>query len=211
MADLTDEQIAGIRDRLSKATGFLDRKTLTVALQDVITDDKTIQAVWRTLRSLDPSEVKRLLEGLSKKQHEEDFPLNILTVDRLHHVLPVLVHPYSALIRYEKAERLAELTGQRLESFDLICDLRPIYDESRKYLEGMMPYTRLRVVATGVDGLPKSFEAELTHQQVHDLAEKASKAKDKLDVLRKSVDKWVPGGLPDLPLTRIPRKGSSDG
>ena len=73
-----------------------------------------------------------------------------------------------------------------------------------------MPYARLHLVATGEDGLPNSFEAELTQQQVHDLAEKASKAKSKLDVLRGSVEMWVPGGLPDLPLTRVTRKESSD-
>ena len=77
-------------------------------------------------------------------------------------------------------------------------------------LKGMMPYTRLHIVATGEDGLPKPFEAELTYQQVIDLAEKAEKAKSKLKVLRQSVETWLPGCLPDLPLTRTPSKESSD-
>ena len=107
--------------------------------------------------------------------------------------------------------RLATLTGQKLESIELICDLRPIFDKLRKHLEGMMPYTRLRVVATGADGLPDAFETELTRQQVHDLAEQVSKAAQKLDVLASAIEtEWLPGGLPDLPLTRAPRKGPSD-
>jgi hypothetical protein len=115
------------------------------------------------------------------------------------------------LAAFQKAERLSTLTGQRLESFDLICDLRPIFDESREHLEGMMPYTRLRVVAIGADGLPEAFESELTRQQVHDLAQKASKAAQKLDVLLDAIEtNWLPGGLPDLPLTREPRKEPTD-
>jgi len=129
---------------------------------------------------------------------------------RLGEILPNLIQPYPAMARFEKAERLANLTGQELESMELICDLRPIFDEDRKQIEGMMPYTRLHIVATGADGLPKSFEAELTHQQVIDLRKKGEKAESKLAVLRKSVESWLPGRLPDLPLTRVVRKESSD-
>lgn len=77
-------------------------------------------------------------------------------------------------------------------------------------LEGLIPYTRLRVVSTGADGLPRALEAELTHQQVVDLAERAEKAKGKLDVLRKYAEQWLPNGIPDLPVTRANRKDSKD-
>ena len=73
-----------------------------------------------------------------------------------------------------------------------------------------MPYTRLHVVTTGEDGLPNAFEVELTHQQVIDLDKKTKKAKNKLEALRQSIEKWLPGGLPDLPLTRISQKESKD-
>jgi hypothetical protein len=68
----------------------------------------------------------------------------------------------------------------------------------------------LHIVATGEDGLPKAFEAELTNENVIDLVEKAEKAKSKLETLHKSIENWLPGGLPDLPLTRIPKKESND-
>lgn len=211
IADLSDEQIHTLRKRLSEAKGFLDPKSLRAIVREVIDDDKKVESVQRTLRKLGPKSVERLLRDLSEQRHKnKDFPLDEAVLDRLHHTLPALIHPYPALARFEKAERLATVTGQQLESVELICDLRPIFDEDRKHVEGLMPYTHLRVVAIGADGLPKSFEAQLTQQQVYDLAEKASKAKDKLDVLREAVEKWVQGGLPDLPLTRVPRKESSD-
>ena len=58
--------------------------------------------------------------------------------------------------------------------------------------------------------MPKPFDAELTHQQVIDLAQKAEKAKRKLEVLRQSIESWLPGRMPDLPLTRITRREPSD-
>jgi hypothetical protein len=210
VASLDDEQVQAIRSALSQVKGFLDPKALTTTIRESLGDDSAAGSVQRTLLNIGPGDTKRFLGALSARREEEDFPLDQSTFDKLSRMLPALVQPYPALARFRKAERLATLTGQQLESVELICDLRPVFDEERARLDGMMPYTRLRIVTTGADGLPNEFEAELTHQQVHDLADKASKAKDKLDVLRESVEQWVPGGLPVLPLTRVPRKESSD-
>lgn len=210
VAGLSDDDVNALSKRLSEATGFFDPNSLLEAVRGLIGDEGAAQSVRRVLRNLGPKDVRKLLDTLSKRRAEEDFPLDEGTLERLHKLLPVLLQPYPALTRFEKAERLATLTGQQLESVELICDVRPIFDETRQQIEGMMPYTRLHIVATDADGLPKSFEAELTQQQVHDLAEKASKATVKLDVLRASVEKWMPGALPDLPLTRVPRREPSD-
>jgi len=211
VANLPEEKVNALRQRLLEARGFLDPKALTAIVHEVLRDENAAGSIQRALRNLSPENVKQLLSALSEQQREQkDFPLDKGDLGRLHQILPTLIQPYPALARFKKAERLSKLTGQQLESMELICDFRPIFDEDRRQIEGMMPYTRLRVIATGADGLPRSFEAELTQQQVSDLAEKASKAKVKLDVLRNSAEKWVPGGLPDLPLTRVPRKESSD-
>ena len=205
IAGLSDKQIAEIRQHLSKADHFLDPKALLATIQKTIQVPESAEAVRRTMLNLNPSNAKRIIAGLEKDMGDKEFPF-----DRLKKVLSELIQPYPALARFEKAERLATTTGRQLETVDLICDLRPIFDENQKKLEGMMPYTRLHIVATGEDGLPKPFEAELTYQQVIDLAEKAEKAKSKLKVLRQSVETWLPGCLPDLPLTRTPSKESSD-
>jgi len=210
IAGLSDEQVAGLRQRLNATEGFLDPKALLAVIREVIQDPKLAEAVRGALRNLSPSRVERIIAGLEQDLDDKEFPFDRATFDRLKRVLKELIQTYPALTRFQKAERLAKMTGQQLETVELICDLRPIFDKKREKLEGVMPYTRLHIVATGEDGLPKSFEAELTHQQVIDLTEKAEKAKDKLKVLRQSIETWLPGGLPDLPLTRIPRKESSD-
>ncbi len=211
VSTLSEDEVTSLCERLSQVKGFLDPKTLATEIRRVIKVEGTARSVLATLRSLEPEYTRRLVEGLTERgKHDTNFPLNEAELDRLGEILQKLIQPYPALVRFEKAERLATLTGQQLESIDLICDLRPIFDENRKQIEGMMPYTRLHIVATGADGFPKSFEAELTYRQVNDLKEKAEKANIKLDVLHKSVERWLPEGSPDLPLTRVTRKESSD-
>jgi len=176
VAGLSEDQVSAIRKRLTEAVGFLGPKALLDLLRELLPEEATARSVQRTVRNLDPDDVEPLLKTLAQPRPDEESTLDQAAVTGLRQILPRLIRPYPALARYEKAERLATLTGQKLEAVELICDLRPIFDQRRKCLEGMMPYTRLRVVATGADGLPDAFEVELTRQQVHDLAEKASKA-----------------------------------
>lgn len=210
VASLSDTDVKALSQRLTDAKGFLDPKTLAATIRQVVREEDTAQSVQRTLRNLEPDDVEPLLKVLSDRKQKKDLSLEQGVLDKLGQVLPKLIQAYPALTRFEKAERLAKLTGQQLESVELICDLRPIFNESRTRVEGMMPYTRLRLVATGADGLPNAFEAELSEQAVHDLAEKAEKAIEKLHVLRKKVESIVPEGLPDLPLTRPVKTESTD-
>lgn len=210
VAALSDTDVTALSQRLASAKGFLDPKALAATIRQVVHKEDAAQSVRRALRNLGPKDIEPLLEVLADQAQEKDFPLAQDLLGRLAKILPELIQTYPALARFEKAERLAKLTGQQLESVDLICDLRPIFDESRTRLEGMMPYTRLRLVAKGADGLPNAFEAELSAQAVQDLAEKAAKAIEKLDVLRKTIESVVPEGLPDLPLTRAVKTESTD-
>ncbi len=210
IASLSDEEIQGIRKHLAKADRFLDLRSLLTSIHEVIQDRKSADAVGRAIRNLMPSDVERIIGDLKQAIDEEHPPCDEDTLTRLTQALGELIQPYPALVRYRKAERLAKTTGQQLETVELICDLRPIFDRNREKLEGMMPYTRLHIIATGEDGLPKSFEAELTYEQVVEVAEKAKKAKGKLDVLGQSIETWLPGRVPNLPLTRGMQKGPSD-
>ncbi len=208
---LSDGKLAELNKHLTEAEGFLNPKALLATIQRVVKDPNTTKVVRRVLRNIGPSQVERVVTFLEEGRDEKGLPFDQAQLERLKQILKNLIQPYPALARFQKAERLAKITGQQLEAVELICDLRPIFDESRKNVEGMMPYSRLHIVATGEDGLPKAFEVELTHQQVIDLAKKVGKAKNKLETLRKSIENWLPNGLPDLPLTRISRKESIDG
>lgn len=208
--DLSDEILEKLCKHLSEVQGFLNPKDLLATIQTIVEDSNAAKAAQRIIINVRPFQVGQMVTFLEEKSKEKDFPFDQAQFKRLKQILKNLIRPYPSLSRFLKAERLANITGQQLEAVELICDLRPIFDENRKNIEGMMPYTRLHIVATGEDGLPNAFEVELTHQQVIDLLEKTEKAKSKLETLHQSIETWLPGGLPDLPLTRIPRKESSN-
>lgn len=203
---LSEDNAKALQDRLAKTRGFLDPESLSTEIREVVGDEDTANSIRRVLDNLKGISSGRVLTALKqiREQNKKDFPLDESELTKLKNNLAVLKKRSPALVRFDKAKRLATLTGQQLESVDIVCDLRPIFDQERKAIEGMMPYSRLRVVATGADGLPKPFEVELTWQQVHELSDKASKAAQKLIVLNLALKKWMPDGIPNLPLTRPP-------
>lgn len=203
--DLSDGLLDKLCKHLSEAQGFLNPKDMLATIQTIVEDSDLAKAVQRVIINVKPSQVGQMVTFLEEKSKDKDPPLDQAEFKRLKQILDILIKPYPSLSRFLKAEHLANITGQQLEAVELICDVRPIFDESRKNVEGMMPYTRLHIVATGEDGLPNAFEVELTRQQVIDLVEKTEKAKSKLETLHQSIENWLPGGVPDLPLTRIPQ------
>ena len=101
----------------------------------------------------------------------------------VHRLLATLIRPYPALLRQAKAERLADAVNLRAEAVDLICDLRPVFDDERCRIEGLIPMTTIKIVASGVDRFPISFEAVLSARDVLTLQKKVQDAVDKLNKL----------------------------
>lgn len=112
--------------------------------------------------------------------------------------LDLLIQPYPAVERFLKAESLVDRTGERLEEFEMICDLRPLFDSERKQIEGLIPRTVMKVVVTGEDGLPRAIEANLSRSQIEEIAQKAANARQKLECIMAAAEKWIEGGVPPL-------------
>ena len=198
VGDLSDQQIQGLCETLGKEKGFLGTEGLKPIVIKVLGKSEITEAVVRVLWNVEPDDLSSVLRHLQSDIKEKD------QFEALKTRLIQLVKACPALERYRKAQRLAGATGYQLEDVQIICDLRPIFDEKREKIEGMFPTTILRVVSEGVDGLSVVNEVYLTVSQVHELAEKANSAKKKLDILKHHIQEVKPEGLPDLPSTRIP-------
>lgn len=201
-----------IATELSSIDGFLEPSALNARLKSLLAGREEIDSLRRVILNIKSEDVGDLLKRLQSFQEDDpkNFRLSVEDLNELSDRLPRLLKPIPALRRYRKAERLAKLTGQPLEDIQLVCDLRPVFDQDRNNIEGLIPLTHLKVVATGEDGLPDVFEADLTAKQVQDLAEQAEKAVRKLVVLREKADEWGDDGMPNIPLVRPKAKGSTD-
>ncbi|GAB4187118.1 MAG: hypothetical protein Kow00105_01700 [Phycisphaeraceae bacterium] len=206
---LQPELLEKIADKLRAEENFLEPGNLNSILRSVVSDDASIDALRRIILNIKSEDVDDLIKQLksSREDNPKEFPLSTDDIAQLEERLPKLLKPIPALRRYRKAERLAKITGQPLEDFQLICDLRPVFDEERKSVEGLIPITHMKIVATGGDGLPNVFEAELTAKQVNDLAEQVEKAKLKLDVLREKATQWAESGMPNIPSIQATDEG----
>lgn len=192
--ELDGDLLKAIARELESFPGFLDGNSLTGIIGHYISNEEQCKKLSRlvfgadeTIRLLDLN-VEHLLSSIRDWQEgEENREQNLLSpqeLDELQRRLPLIIRPYPGLKRQAKAKNLSEATGNRLEDLAIICDLRPVFDEERQQVEGVIPFTTLKVVCKGVDGLPVSLEAILSEPEVHDLAKKAGAAVEKLKCLR---------------------------
>lgn len=209
---LPPERLDVIARELGVVEGFLEPTALNAHLRSILSDDANLEALRRVILSIKSEDIDDLLARFRIFQNDdpEDFPLSINDIEQLTELLPRLLKPVPALRRYRKAERLSKITGQPLENIQLICDLRPVFDDDRKVIDGLMPFTRLRITATGGDGLPRIFEAELSAKQVEDLGKQVENANRKLAILREKSEHWADSGMPNVSLIRAEVKETSD-
>lgn len=95
-----------------------------------------------------------------------------------------IIEPKPAVERYAKAETVTHKVGASLDELALVCDLRPIFDEEREYVEGMVPVTTLKLAVINQDGFPQTLEVLLSEKQVSTLCEEAERARKKIKVLK---------------------------
>ena len=191
-----------ISETLANCSGFLDSRTLLSHLQQFISDQETSKSIRRILRNLNRDSANSITDTFAAIPAEEGPPFSPAQIDDLRPRLTALFRqPIPALLRQRKAETLARLLPNPAESIEILCDIRPVFDESREHVQGLIPFTVLRIVTTNEDGLPVLHETHLSAQQLDDLASKADKASRKLRSLREFTRQHLPEGLPAISLT----------
>src|SRR5262249_110898 len=137
--DLTVDQLSAIALELSTAAGFMDADALRAVLASHIQKEDQVQSLFRVISSLDnfiqspgqPSDVflSRIKEALSKIPKEMFSVFTDAEYEELRRRLPIIAKRYPAFHRFTKAKRLSEATGMLLEDVQIICDVRPVFDE----------------------------------------------------------------------------------
>lgn len=197
LLDLPLDTLERIGDELARYPGFLADGMMDKIVAEVLGDrqEDTASRLARFIRFGEfylrgkNEGYGALLARLEKwrqserKQRPETESLSDEEWHQIKQRIPVVLKEYPGRLRQQKADRLAEATGLRAESLDLICDLRPVMDESRSQITGLIPLTTLRIVASGVDQFPITFEAVLSAKDVQELFRLAESAVKKLNTL----------------------------
>jgi hypothetical protein len=72
-----------------------------------------------------------------------------------------------------------------------------VFDSTRHAIEGFVTHTILRVQYETQTDDAGCIELVLSPAQIKELLEKAEKALRKIELLRESIQKWIPDGLAD--------------
>jgi hypothetical protein len=186
---------------LKEAYGFLGSTRLAQLIAEHVVDEAQGAVVFSALRNVGPEGVQAVLKTF--EQWREASPQNRASIpdermDVLRKNLETLIREYPALDRMRKAARLLEIIGNQLTEVTFICDLRPVFNQDRDQVEGLIPLTTLRVDFEDTKRSPSKIEFVLTARQLEELISGAEKAREKLAVLRARAGDWLPGGYVDL-------------
>ncbi len=190
---IEDDALDALARALAQKGPFLDRSTLSSTVEDTLRSAENAsdvsRIVWRLnqiLRDADepPQETVALLRR-AITEFSEDLPKD--DREKLGERLEKLAAAPAGFTRQYKAQRLAEATGAELEDLQIICDMRPVFNEERSAIEGAFPITTFRLDTLEPDGTSSSKEIRLTEQQVADLCVKAEAAKKKISVIKETL------------------------
>jgi hypothetical protein len=209
-ASIPDTVFEAAISAISSHQGFLDGQEFESVLCPIVSEADQREALIRLVTNL--SEFRRdagisperaghiLRDSLGAAKGLEHAAADTLS-DRLPHVLAL--HP--GVEKQAKAQHVATALGGSLVEAKLISDLRPVFDDDRQRVEGLIPVTTMKVsFELGYE--VKVFEVRLTEAQVMALCEESGRAKQKLQSLRKLIAKH---GFP-LPDTTMTVPGEDD-
>jgi hypothetical protein len=213
LLELQLDQLGSLAQELTSFDGFLDKPTLKKIVKSFVPNEDHAVRVYRLISQIDeslrqtksglPGLFDRMAEAIQAPENKENPLLTPAQFDELKRRMSIIIKPYAGLNRQAKAQRLSEATGLRLENVEIICDLRPVFDNERESVEGVIPYTILRIVSIGADGLPVAMETILTQAELGELAEKSEAAVKKLDRLRALLAEKE---LPIPPVTMVKKR-----
>lgn len=197
VATIPEDKLKQLGEILERQTGFLTSEALAKLVSESVPDEAQGSATFSALQNLRPEAIPQVLETIQSWRSANDQNKERLPDDRyaaLQVNLPTLIREYPALNRMRKVKRLRASLGNEWEGVAFICDARPVYNEARDDIEGMIPLTTMKVVYERQNQLTDEIEFVLTAEQLDDLITRAKKAQDKLTVLRRKTAEWLPGG-----------------
>jgi len=99
---------------------------------------------------------------------------------------------------------LVDVIGAELDSFRIICDIRPIFDRSRERIDGAIPLTLLRLDYSKPDGESAVVEVRVTEKQITQFEDKIANAKLKLRMIKELLSRQ------ELPIPKTKSTVSED-
>ncbi len=201
VVDLSNANFESLAAELQAHPNFLIASDVSAIAQKVLSGPdaeaiaRALLRLHTVLRGTEETD-EEALAGLcaAAAKHADAFPEHKVTI--LKNRVQKLVLGPPGFKRQQKAETLAEATGADLSDLNIICDIRPVFDDARKQIEGALVISTLTLEILGLDGTLSSVECRLTEKQLDDLCRVSLNAKQKLEAIKKLLDdKSIPTAM----------------
>jgi hypothetical protein len=189
VASLPEAEFSSVATSLNEHPNFIVAADVVEILQKNIRSTEA-ETLARTLLQLNSSirnteePKEKALEELcgALGKYPNEFSSGDVSVLRTR--LQTLILQPLGFKRQKKAETLAEATGADLNDLNIICDVRPVFDDDRKEIDGALIIPILAIEILELDGALSSVECRLTEKQLDDLCKVALLAKQKIAVIK---------------------------
>jgi hypothetical protein len=188
--ELDQEECGRLASRLGRTDLFLDRPSLFSLVSEIIGDQEKAQKIasiiYRVGGMLHDADIPatEAMDELGRALQEKADGIEPEDRRTLVQRLRSLSAEPIGLAKQYKARRLVDATGSKLDEFQIICDVRPIFDQSRERIEGAIPLAILRLEYSSPDRESAVVEMRITEKQLEDFRAKIETAHRKLKLIK---------------------------
>lgn len=186
---LPESDFESLASALASYAGFCDRTALERLIGERIADKNNSSRLTGSILRL-----AKLFYDLKDDAPGVAAELPSLTATKLggaaHEVQPLLerrisslANGFACLSRQFKSESLIRATGNQLDAAQIFCDIRPVFDATRKKVDGAVQISILRLEYTSAEGERRVLEVNATPQQLKSLQEAAAAAVGKSEAI----------------------------
>jgi len=190
---LDQDVYSRLATQLDTTDDFLDRRSLILLISKILGEGSEARdiasIIYRIAGLLHDADMPaqeamdELGEAIVRKADGIEPQDRQILVDRLR----ALAADPVGLAKQCKARQLVDATGSELDEFQLICDIRPIFDQARERIQGAVPLAVLRLEYTLPSADSAVVEVRVTERQIEELESKIATAKRKLKLIKELV------------------------
>ena len=173
--------------------------SLQALLNKHITNPDANEAIARLITNLDVESIpfaKQWVQTWRESFDRDKRPLSDEEFELLTRNLHTLIQPSTIAIvrRTQKAAALLSATGNQITGLTFVCDVRPVYNEERSEIDGYVTLATMKLFFDRPNAERDAIEIVLTSDQIDEVLDRVTKAREKLNVMQRKFSEWLPNG-----------------
>ena len=157
------------------------------------------EAVARLVANIDHESLPTIFELVDTWRQEAEVSQETLSDESFEQLKQNLVALISSstedvIRKTNKATALLTATGNEVTGLAFICDARPVYNDDKTDIEGYVPLATMRIYYSRPNEQQDVVEFTMTPAEVDTFIERATQAREKLNVMQRKMSGWLANG-----------------